>query len=178
MPYRVHDAALLPLGRTGTMLRHVSDQPRDIPGVIAPPPLLMAAAMALGFGLGYAWPIPFGPIGLRHGAAGGLGTAGIVLLLASAWRFWRAGTALEPWHPSTALVVAGPYRFSRNPIYVGFVLVYLAVAFFVNEGWLLVTLAPGLAALRYGVIAREERYLEAKFGDDYRRYKARVRRWL
>ena len=80
--------------------------------------------------------------------------------------------------PSTTVVTTGLYRLSRNPIYLGLAALYLGLAFAANSGWAVILLLPILAVMRYGVIAREERYLEAKFGDDYRAYKARVRRWL
>ena len=92
--------------------------------------------------------------------------------------FRRAGTTVEPWRPATRIVTGGAYRWTRNPIYLGMALIYagLAIAF---DGPLALLLLPAvLIVVQTQVIAREERYLEAKFGDDYRRYKAQVRRWL
>jgi protein-S-isoprenylcysteine O-methyltransferase Ste14 len=156
----------------------MSDRTSDDSGVRLPPPLYVLTALLLGLGLGAVWPVPLGPAAVRYPVAAVLGVAGVGLLLGAMVRFRRAGTPLEPWRTTTALVIQGPYRFTRNPIYVGFSLVYLSVAFMVGEGWLLATLVPAMIALRYRVIAREERYLEDKFGDNYRRYKATVRRWL
>jgi protein-S-isoprenylcysteine O-methyltransferase Ste14 len=93
-------------------------------------------------------------------------------------RFRAARTNPEPWKPSTAVVASGVYRHTRNPMYVGMTLVYLALALAFDSGVALLLAAPLLALVRWGVIAREERYMEAKFGDDYRRYRASVRRWL
>jgi protein-S-isoprenylcysteine O-methyltransferase Ste14 len=80
--------------------------------------------------------------------------------------------------PTTTIVDTGPYRFTRNPIYLGMVLGLIGLAIALNSLWLLLTLVPFAVVIRYGVIAREEAYLERKFGDVYRRYRARVRRWL
>ena len=79
---------------------------------------------------------------------------------------------------TTTIVDTGPYRFTRNPIYLGMVLGLLGLTIALNSLWLLLTLVPFALVIRYGVVAREEAYLERKFGDDYRRYRARVRRWL
>ena len=90
----------------------------------------------------------------------------------------RAHTPVDPMKPTTALVTDGPFRYSRNPIYVAWTLLYLGVAFLVNALWILLLVVPVLLVLRYGVIAREEAYLTRTFGDAYRQYTTQVRRWL
>jgi len=90
----------------------------------------------------------------------------------------RAGTNVRPDQPSLHLVTDGPFRYSRNPLYLATLGLYGGVTLLVDAVWPALLLVPLLAVLRWGVIAREERYLEAKFGDEYRAYKARVRRWL
>jgi protein-S-isoprenylcysteine O-methyltransferase Ste14 len=80
--------------------------------------------------------------------------------------------------PTTVLVTEGPFRYSRNPIYLALTLLYLGVAFLVNAWWILLLVVPVLLVIRYGVIAREEVYLARKFGDAYRQYTTQVRRWL
>ncbi len=92
--------------------------------------------------------------------------------------FRRVGTQVSPLRPSTALATGGIYRYTRNPLYVSLAFIYLGIAAAMNGLWLLLLAVPLLVAIRYGVIAREERYLEAKFGEDYRQYKRRVRRWM
>ena len=90
----------------------------------------------------------------------------------------RAGTNVDPYRPATTVVTGGPYRFTRNPMYVGFTLMYVGISAWTNA-LLPILLLPAVQQLmRRGVIEREERYLERKFGDDYLRYKARVRRWI
>ena len=90
----------------------------------------------------------------------------------------RAGSNVPTNLPTTTIVDAGPYRFTRNPIYLGMVLGLIGLAIAINSLWLLMMLVPFALVIRYGVITREEAYLERKFGDVYRRYCARVRRWL
>lgn len=156
----------------------------DHPGVRLPPPLVALAAVALGFGLDWLWPAPLSAVGLALpwgfwlalGAA--LLLAGLGLAFACFLRFRAAATAIEPWKPASALVAQGPYRLSRNPIYLGLLLCLAGVGLMADKLWILAMLLPVWAVLRYAVIALEERYLEARFGEDYRRYKAAVRRWL
>src|SRR5262249_6758965 len=90
----------------------------------------------------------------------------------------RAGSNVPTNRPTTTIVDRGPYRFTRNPIYLAMVLALIGPAIALNSLWLLLTLVPFALVIRYGVVAREEAYLQRKFGDDYRRYRARVRRWL
>jgi protein-S-isoprenylcysteine O-methyltransferase Ste14 len=153
---------------------------RDNPGVIAPPPLLFLGMLLLAWAV-EAWGrrVPTGlPRAGRAVAAVLLVAAGVALLVGAVRRFRAARTHPEPWKPSTAVVASGVYRHTRNPMYVGMTLVYLALALAFDSGVALLLVAPLLALVRWGVIAREERYLEGKFGDDYRRYRASVRRWL
>ena len=90
----------------------------------------------------------------------------------------QAGTNVDPYRPATAIVTGGPYRFTRNPIYVGFTLMYVGI-FALANALLPILLLPAVQQLmRRGVIEREERYLERKFGDEYLQYKERVRRWI
>lgn len=149
-------------------------------GVIAPPPLLYLGTLSVGLGLDHLLGVP--SLGLGAPAkwllGGTLAAAGIALALPAARRFRRAGTHVEPWKPSNALVTGGIYRHTRNPMYLGLTLAYLGLAIAAGSPAALVLLLPLLVVVHYGVIAREERYLEARFGQPYRDYKARVRRWL
>jgi protein-S-isoprenylcysteine O-methyltransferase Ste14 len=155
-------------------------KPGDKAGVIAPPPLLFAGAVVLGLALD-RWVVPAG-FGLsnmaRQGGAGVLVVAGLALGVAAFRLFSRAGTHVEPWKPSTALVTDGVYRWTRNPMYVGMSLLQAGLALVFDSVAVLAMLVPLLVVLRYGVIAREERYLAAKFPDQYAAYRQRVRRWL
>ena len=147
-------------------------------GVIAPPPLIVAAALLAGVGLDLLWPAPF----LGRGAQWALGlllvVPSVALILACARMFRRAGTAIEPWKPSTTLLAAGPYRRTRNPIYLAMIVGYVGLACAIDSLWIVALTPVPIALLHWGVVRREERYLEARFGEPYRDYCGRVRRWI
>jgi protein-S-isoprenylcysteine O-methyltransferase Ste14 len=151
----------------------------DTAQVIIRPPLVWALAVIAGFALNWLMPLPFAPAAVP---AGWLGGAVFVLALALfAWAITtitRAGSNVPTNMPTTSIVDTGPYRFTRNPIYLGMMLGLVGLAIAFDSLWLLASLVPFFLVIRYGVVAREEAYLERKFGEVYRRYRARVRRWL
>jgi protein-S-isoprenylcysteine O-methyltransferase Ste14 len=151
---------------------------RDVPGVIAPPPLILLGHIVLGLALDWAWPAPFLPASIQYALGAVLFVLAGALAGTAIIRFLRAGTNVPTRRPATTLVIAGPYRFSRNPIYVGMILLLLSIGVMVDSVWIMALAVPFALVLRYGVIAREERYLEAKFGEPYRTYRASVRRWV
>jgi protein-S-isoprenylcysteine O-methyltransferase Ste14 len=152
----------------------------DNAGVIAPPPLLYGAALAAGLALDFlVLRVPTGlPAALRFGLATICVLAAIVLVGGALTGFRRAGTPAEPWRSSTAIVTDGVYGYTRNPMYVAMALFYGAIAVAAESLITLLVLIPLLIVVHYGVVLREERYLERKFGDEYRRYKLAVRRWI
>jgi protein-S-isoprenylcysteine O-methyltransferase Ste14 len=151
----------------------------DTAQVIVLPPLLFLGTIALAALLEAV--VPF-PLPLSPGVAYGLGAllvlGGLALLLLGARRFSAAGTNIPPTLPTTALVVTGPYRWSRNPLYLAMLLIYAGLGIAALSSWALLLAVPLVLVLNYGVIIREEAYLERKFGGDYRAYRARVRRWI
>jgi protein-S-isoprenylcysteine O-methyltransferase Ste14 len=152
--------------------------PADSPGVVVWPPLLYGTALLVGVALHFLLPLAALPKGPSR-VAGALFLAGGLAL--GAWgerTMHHAGTNVHPSKPALALVDAGPFRFSRNPLYVGLTLMYAGLALLIPALWPLLMLIPVLAVLSWGVVRREERYLERKFGEGYRSYKARTRRWL
>lgn len=164
----------------------------DTPGVIAPPPLIYLGFLLAGWGLaelgarpeaveaGFGW-LAAGfnlPVEVRRSVALTLIIAGLLLDGMAAGLFRRRGTAVEPWKPSTALITDGLYRFSRNPIYLGFAITYLGFAIAMDSWVVLLLLLPCLAVVDRFVIQREERYLAARFGAGYEAYRGKVRRWL
>jgi protein-S-isoprenylcysteine O-methyltransferase Ste14 len=152
---------------------------RDTAGVIAPPPLIFLAGLAVGFGLEALLPGDASLSGVvRWGLGAVLVVAGVALLASFDRAFRRKGTAAEPWKPTTAIVTSGPYRFTRNPGYIGMALVYVGIALLAEALWVLLPLPVVLAVIDRGVIAREERYLERRFGREYLDYKATARRWV
>ena len=151
---------------------------QDTPGVIAPPPLIYLTALVIGLGLGYLAPTPFLPRSLAYGLGAVLILIGAWIILSARRMMQRAGTPIRPTIPTTALVITGPFRFTRNPLYVGATLFYVGIAVAARSLWALALLLVVLAVMHRGVIDREERYLERRFGADYVRYKERVRRWI
>jgi protein-S-isoprenylcysteine O-methyltransferase Ste14 len=150
-------------------------------GVVGRPILLFPAAVLVGLTLDRLLPLPFAApeAGLVNWIiAGGLILVGLVLFASGARSFSRAATPLPTNQPARVLVTTGIYRWTRNPIYLGFFLAYAGIGVAALSPWILILTLPIVVTIRYGVVAREEAYLERRFGDAFRNYKARVRRWL
>jgi protein-S-isoprenylcysteine O-methyltransferase Ste14 len=158
--------------------RNETEPHGDTAGVIAPPPLIYLGALGLGFGLDVA--IGRGSLPSRVAAPIGAASiiAGVGLLGSFLSAFRRARTPVDPYTPSEAIVTDGPYRLTRNPAYLGMALTYAGIAIVANAPWALVPLPVATAVIDRGVIAREERYLERKFGRPYVDYRRQVRRWI
>lgn len=153
----------------------------DNSGVRIFPPGLYLAGLVIGYLLQWLWPVPILPGGADPvvriiGAALALGGLAVMLLAVAGFR--RAGTSPNPTVATSALTFDGPYRFTRNPMYLGMALLLAGLAGIGNALWPLLAVIPVVAIVQTQVIAREERYLEGKFGDEYRAYRSRVRRWL
>jgi protein-S-isoprenylcysteine O-methyltransferase Ste14 len=155
------------------------DDTTDTAQVIVRPLLAWGFAVIAGFALNWLVPLRFLPVDL---AAGWLGATGFLLALGLfAWAIvtiTRAGSNVPTNQPTTTIVESGPYRFTRNPIYLGMFLGLIGLAIAFDNLWLLTMLVPFALVIRFGVVVREEAYLERKFGDAYRGYRSRVRRWL
>ena len=154
----------------------------DHPGVIMRPPLLFLSALILTALLELAlrlraWPESWSA-DVRYILAILIGVFGITLMRAAMRRFSAAGTNVPTYLPAKALVRVGPYRISRNPIYVALFSIYLALVLGFDSLWGLIILVPLFLIMRFGVVAREERYLSAKFGAAYDEYRRAVRRWI
>jgi protein-S-isoprenylcysteine O-methyltransferase Ste14 len=142
------------------------------------PPLIYLASILTGVAFHWVWPRPL-ISGVAPAPLGAILVGASVLLFgASVQRFRAAGTPVPARKPTTAIVRTGPYRFTRNPIYLAFSVLQLGIAVWVNSWWLVATLAAALAIINWVVVPREEQYLEAKFGSMYLDYKNSVRRWL
>ncbi len=171
-------------GRTHMTGDARSEKPRTaaVPEVanvgVVRPPLVYLTAIILGVSLHLAWPV--GLVAPPRGAwLGGVAILLAIALFVSAVRTFRAAGTPVPGHrPTTTIVRTGPYRFSRNPIYLSFSLLQLGLALWIDSLWLIVTLLPAVALMAFVVIPREEQYLEARFPLAYPSYKASVRRWL
>jgi protein-S-isoprenylcysteine O-methyltransferase Ste14 len=150
-------------------------------GALTRPPFLYLACLVTGLVLDQVLPLPPAlpqAALVRWPAGGGLIALGVAVMAAGVRNFSRAGTPVPSNQPVRALVTTGIHARSRNPIYVGMSLLYVGIGLAACSPWVLILALPLAATMRYGVVAREEAYLERRFGDAYRDYKARVRRWL
>lgn len=151
----------------------------DNPNVLAPPPLIFLSGLCIGSLL--KWQLPQQPL-LPSGTAIGVGivlvVSGLAIIVTAIGQMRRAETNVEPWKPTTKILDRSLYGISRNPIYVAMGLVYIGAACLFNSFWFLPPFILVVPAIHYGVILREEKYLEDKFGEEYLSYKKRVRRWL
>ena len=156
-----------------------SAETRDKSNAVVRPPIAWALAFAAGLAINLLYPLRWIPETWPNVLMGGiLFATGFALAIWAIVTFRRAGTRVETTKPTLAIVTHGPYGFTRNPIYLGMFLGQTGLAIGFDSLWILGTLIPFYLVLRYGVVAREEAYLEHKFGDVYSDYKSRVRRWL
>ncbi len=156
----------------------MTDNERDIPGVVAPPPLIYLGPLVLGLLLNGRFPVPFLPRGLARVLGWPLLGGGVLLMNWFFWTLRSAGTPINPEKPVSSLVTGGTFRYARSPGYLSMAMIYAGIASLANALWAILLLPAVLVVIRRGVIEREERYLERKFGEEYLLYKARVRRWI
>ena len=156
----------------------MGDGNKDRPNVIAFPPLVFGLGLGIGFLLHWLWPVPIGSPQPPRWIGGALAVSSAVLALWGSQTMRRAGTNIKPTEPTTAIVQTGPFRFSRNPLYVSLTILYVGVSWMFNALIPLLLLPPLLIFVHFGIVRREERYLEAKFGSEYTDYCKRVRRWI
>lgn len=147
-------------------------------GVIAHPPVIYLAGLVAGLGLDAIWPLSTLEWDWARPAGIALIFLSVLIVVPAFVKFIRAGTNIPTNRPTKALVTDGIYRWSRNPIYLSMTVLVAGIGLAVHTLWVLVMLVPVWAVMRYGVIAREEAYLERRFGEDYRRYRRSVRRWI
>ncbi|MFL5832083.1 MAG: methyltransferase family protein [Solirubrobacteraceae bacterium] len=155
-----------------------TSSPSDTAGVIAPPPLIYLGTLGIGLGLDAVIGTGSLPSALRLTVGPASIIAGVGVLGSFVEAFRRGRTPIDPSAPTQTVVTDGPFRLTRNPAYLGMALTYAGIAIVANAPWALVPLPVALAVIDRGVIAREERYLERKFGTPYADYKRRVRRWI
>ena len=153
----------------------------DNANVLVLPPVLFGLGIGAGYLLRWLAPVRLVPLRVEGEAAFAGAALSLLGLAFGGWAFFtfvRARTTPHPNHPVSTLVTWGPYRLSRNPMYVGLSVSTAGLALLANTPWLLVALPPVWLALRRLVIEREEAYLERRFGEEYRSFKARSRRWI
>ena len=152
--------------------------PNDNPGVIAPPPLIFIAGLAVGFAVDFLWPLPLLPAEVRIFAGGFIILVSFVPALWVLRLFIKARTNLDVRKPTHHIVTTGPFRWSRNPAYLSLSMLVLGIAVAADSIWVLLFLIVAMIVTHHGIILREEAYLEQKFGAEYLDYKATVRRWI
>jgi protein-S-isoprenylcysteine O-methyltransferase Ste14 len=151
---------------------------RDNAGVVAPPPLIYLGVLTLGLLLDKKLPIPFLPRSAVRALGWPLLVGGVSLM---SWFFFtmrRADTPIDPREPVSNLATDGPFRYTRNPGYLSMTMIYAGISILTNALSSILLLPAALLAIQRGVIEREERYLERKFGEEYLTYKEQVRRWV
>ncbi len=156
----------------------MSDHSSETAGVIAPPPLIFGATVGLGLLLQRVRPVPTGPAALGRTLGTALAVGGVGLGLSAVAALKGAGTNVDPYEQTSAIVEGGPYRFTRNPIYVAMTMLAAGIGLRANAGSVLALLPLAVGIVQKGVIEREEAYLARRFPEAYPPYKARVRRWL
>jgi protein-S-isoprenylcysteine O-methyltransferase Ste14 len=158
------------------------DERADAAAVRIFPPAVPLLVVAAGVVLEHVWPIGAGsvlPAPARYWAGGLLAAAAVLLLgLWSVVLFRRSGQSENPWKPTPRIVARGPFRLTRNPMYLQMILVCVGIGIALGNAWILALAPLGAWLLQRFAILPEEAYLERKFGDEYRAYQARVRRWL
>ena len=143
-----------------------------------PPPFIFILLMIVGAGISQFLPVGLGIVESFRLVGGVFVIAGLVIIVLINSSFKRVGTAIEPWKPTTQLLTSGFYAWSRNPIYLAFCLITLGIGILLDDFWILISFIPSVITVYYVAIAREEAYLEQKFGEQYKSYQSRVRRWL
>ena len=151
---------------------------QDKAGIVAPPPLVYLGTLVFGLLINGRFPIYFLPRRISRGLGWPLLGGGVLLLGWFEWALRRGGTPTNPYKPVSRIVTDGPFRYTRNPGYLSMAMIYTGIAGLANALWAILLLPAALLVIQRGVIEREERYLERKFGEEYLRYKAQVKRWL
>ncbi|MCA8926839.1 MAG: isoprenylcysteine carboxylmethyltransferase family protein [Alphaproteobacteria bacterium] len=149
----------------------------DSPDIVALPPVIHAVGFLAGYACNIWWGWSFG-VGRALGIGWLLVAAAGLLAVWAAWCFRRAGTNIPPHQPATALVTDGPYRATRNPMYVALAVAQIGLAGVLDAPAVLLALVVIVPLMHWGVVLREEAYMEAKFGEAYRAYKQATKRYV
>ena len=148
------------------------------PGVKIPPPLLLLTFILLGYGVQYFWPQTFLPEFLRFPLGFVFIFLGFIIPTLCLLKFKEEKTNVEPWKPARKLITNGIYQYTRNPIYLGLLIIGMGISITINSLWMILSLLPFIFLLHVLVIQKEENYLEKTFRNEYLEYKNKVRRWL
>ena len=152
--------------------------PKNGPGIRIPPPLIYLTGFLFAYAMDRLYPIPMFGGTLSVSLAMIFLLPSAILGLWSLFKFWQANTTLRPDRPSSVFVIVGPYRITRNPMYLSLTLLYIGLGFSLNIAWAFIFLPVIIFIMNSYVIRREELYLETRFDEQYRVYKNQIRRWL
>ncbi|MCG8489284.1 MAG: isoprenylcysteine carboxylmethyltransferase family protein [Chromatiales bacterium] len=152
--------------------------PKDHADVIVPPPVIHILSIALGGVIGNYIPMPLPDWIILQWVGAMLSVTAIAITLWGVHEFHVFRNPIAPIQSVNRLMVSGPYRFTRNPLYLALILLQLGLALFFLNGWMVVVLLPVVLFVHHYVVAREEAYLVQRFGSDYQAYQERVRRWI
>ena len=155
-----------------------ANSPKENAGVVVPVPVIYGAALALGLAAEFTLPTVPLPRTVTLWLGGVIIALSIPIVISAFRALTRARTAFDARKPTTTLVSDGAFHYSRNPTYLSLTLLYVGLALVLGSPWVLLMVVPAVALTQWGVVLREERYLEAQFGEEYRRYKTNVRQWL
>jgi protein-S-isoprenylcysteine O-methyltransferase Ste14 len=156
----------------------MTDDERDDPSMVVSPPLIYLGPLVLGLLLNRRFPITFLPRRIARSLGWPLLGVGVLLIGWFEWSMRQARTPANPYKPVSHMVTQGPFQYTRNPAYLSMTMIYTGISSLANALWAILLLPVALQVIQRGVIEREERYLERKFGEEYLRYKARVGRWI
>jgi len=154
------------------------NEEKDKAGVIAPPPVIYLIAVLIGIMTDYFFPFSFMPESFQLPIGLLIILPSVTLAALSFREFKKAETNVDPYKPSTAIITSGPFRYTRNPLYVTLSFVIIGLGIWLDNIWIIAMLVPVLILMHYGVIKKEEQYLTKKFGDKYLKYKETVPRWF
>ncbi|MCG7948472.1 MAG: isoprenylcysteine carboxylmethyltransferase family protein [Candidatus Thiodiazotropha taylori] len=156
----------------------VNDRSEDHADVILPPPLIHIVSIGLGGAINHYFPVSLPHWVILQWVGAMLALSAIAITLWGMREFHASRNPVAPIRPVNRLMVSGPYRFTRNPLYLSLILLQLGLALFFLNGWMAVLLLPVVIIVHVYVVAREEAYLLRRFGSDYQTYQERVRRWI
>ncbi len=156
----------------------MTEQEQQTPDIRLKPPLVYAVSLFIGLGIEQLLPLVSIPGTWRAGPAVVLIPWAGLLVVPTVMRFRKADTTLRVRKAATILITGGPYRYSRNPLYLALTLLYLGVGVLFSSAWVCVLVVPTLLIINVAVVRKEEQHLELQFGEEYLRYKTAVRRWL
>ncbi len=151
---------------------------KDTSGATMPVPMVYFIFILMGLGVDYFWPFSFLPQSILNPIGYTVIILSFLLFGLVLREFSKSNTSIDHRKPTTEVIVSGPFRYSRNPVYVSLTMLVIGIAIVADSIWVIVTAVPSVLIIHYFVILKEETYLLDKFGDEYQQYMRTVRRWI